>query len=267
MKPVRGSERAASKAPEQKNKRKTAKKPAATKTQDEASGERRHEEEEEAVPRKANLKKKDVKEAKYKASWKPMSRASIAVLENIMDLSILATLSSRSKVKKEQHEHLNRIKNRFLDECKQLKVPVQKQQNFSQYHHQEESKKSVAGKKTLSTVKKDLSAVGSALEKMEEQTVSLQHDCSMLRNQVEEEEEKAKRILAITEDDVLSLPLSCSKEDETTLEMRVRRIMSDRDCEITAKRLAEVLQKSEVTRHDQVLLRQAHKYADQLFSD
>ncbi|XP_071345085.1 centromere protein Q isoform X1 [Trachinotus anak] len=215
MKPIRGSNRAASKTPNLKSKKKTeeATKRQEGKHQDQGpSGKSTHTrpaqkrkgvscfftgkntrscgdkgEGSSSVPKKA-------KTAKRQGNWKLISQSSITALKNIMDLSVLATLALRWTEKKESQEHLNVIKTRFLAQCAQLKVPVQKQKvlEHSSQCHQEETKKSVVGKKTLDKLEEDLRGVVNALESAEEQTTSLQHACSTLRDQVEEEEEKAK---------------------------------------------------------------------------
>lgn len=45
----------------------------------------------------------------------------------------------------------------------------------------------------------------------------------------------------------------------------MRKIIPDRDAETTAQKLGRILQNAEATHDAQVLLLQAHKYADQLF--
>uniref|UniRef100_A0A3B4F6D3 Centromere protein Q n=1 Tax=Pundamilia nyererei TaxID=303518 RepID=A0A3B4F6D3_9CICH len=241
MKPTRGSDRAPSKTPNRKNKEKAETSSRVSKYT--------------PAPRSSiqNHHRRKVRNLLYLSFYSKLS--SITALENIMDLSVLLCCLFLMCFP----THF-----RFLAQCAQLKVPVQKQKylEHSSRHHQDETKKSVVGEKNLSILKEDLRAVVRALERLEEETESLQHSCSQLRDQLEEEEEKAKEILRISERAVLKLPCLPSQKGET-LEVSV--FIPDSDSAATARKLGQILQKSKPTKDDQVLLAQAREHADRLF--
>ncbi|XP_028332238.1 centromere protein Q isoform X4 [Gouania willdenowi] len=136
------------------------------------------------------------KKVKGQDNWRPMSRPSITALENILDLAILTTITLKRMPKSLSQEHLIKIKKGFLAEClANIRVPPQKRSNleYSSHQYQEETKKSKEGRKSLNSLEEDLKNVVKALEKLEQQNETLQHQCSVLRDQVEEEEEKAKQ--------------------------------------------------------------------------
>ncbi|XP_058485966.1 centromere protein Q isoform X2 [Solea solea] len=258
MKPVRGSKRTPSKAPNLKKKRKideTEKK--LSENNGTKPGQKRK-----AVDRSSPLPKK----VKGQENWKLMPLSTVTALENIMDLSILATLALRKTQMKESQEHLNMMKSRFLAQCVQLKVPAQKQKHMecSSYHQQRATESSEAGKKTLKKLESDLKSVVVALEEAEEETESLKQTCLALRDQLEDEEEKAKESLQLREQTVLNLPPHRPPADEPTLEALMRKTIPDNECEATSQRLGEILQNSEAIQNAQVLLLHAHKHADEL---
>ncbi|XP_013855156.1 centromere protein Q [Austrofundulus limnaeus] len=264
MKPARGSKRPSSKGPNPKNAKK-AKRPAGETSDENQAGQSdktAHSKQRKEGPAVVSRKKK------VPDSWKVMPSSSISAVENIMDLSILATLALKKTAKKESQEHLNKIKNGFLAHCAQLKVPALKLKNAksSSLRHKEESKKSALGKKTLSSLERNLKAVVRALETTEEQTASLERTCSLLRDKLEEEEAKAKQILELSDRAVLRLPPVPPHKEETAFESRLRKILPDGARETVAQKLGGVLQEPEASRDAQVLLLQAHKHAHQLFN-
>uniref|UniRef100_A0A1A8EQC0 Centromere protein Q n=1 Tax=Nothobranchius korthausae TaxID=1143690 RepID=A0A1A8EQC0_9TELE len=265
MKPVRGSNRASSKAPSRNKPQKKAK------VKSNADQEQSDDSPIHSKPpqkRKAEGGQRSApREVKGQEKWKVLPPSSICAMENIMDLSILTTLTMKRKDKASQ-EHLNLLKNRFLAHCTQLKAPaVQKHARlvYTSQQHQEETRKLVAGKSTLRSLKEDLKAVVSALENLEEQTASLEQTCRLLRDELEEEEKKAAQILQIRDQAVLKLPPVPPHQDDTTLETHLRKIIPVSQHETTARKLGEILQKPEVSEEQQVLLRQAHKHAQLLF--
>ncbi|XP_051918528.1 centromere protein Q [Hippocampus zosterae] len=246
MKPLRGSNREASKIPRLKNKSKKKTHPATDRPDSPPAGDNNG-----ATKRRSSPKKRKASETapkvKVSKNLKQIQRSSIIALENVMNIAILTTLGLRRTEKKESQEHLNIVKKRFLTHCAELQVPVQKNDALwkSWQRHREESRKHEAGKQTLTSLEEDLKAVVSTLESTEEQTVSLERACSSLRERLEEEEESAKEILQRSEQAVLALPSYPPRTDETTLEALLRKQVPDKDCETVSRKLEAILQKSE----------------------
>uniref|UniRef100_A0A3Q2QTA0 Centromere protein Q n=1 Tax=Fundulus heteroclitus TaxID=8078 RepID=A0A3Q2QTA0_FUNHE len=245
MKPARGSARLPTQAPKKKT-RKTQEKAAGSGTDEDQEPSDKDKTTHSKTPRgrkKAAGGSSSVsKKRKVQGSWGPMPGSTITAVENILDLVILETLALKRTKKEETQKHLNVIKNRFLGDCVHLKVPLQKQNDliYSSQHHQEEVKKSEMRRSTLDSLEENLKAVGSKLERAEEQIVSLQQTCSTLRHELEEEEGKAKQ-------------------------SRLWKIIPECDCETMARKLGAALQQPASTQEAQDLLLQAQKHADQLF--
>ncbi|KAM9825512.1 centromere protein Q isoform 1-T1 [Syngnathus typhle] len=224
MKPLRGSHRESSKIPNLKNKSKKKTRPAADQRDSPPAADNNDKSKRQNPPKdgKASETAPKVKSSK---TLKPMPRSSINALENMLNLAIMTTLGLRQTEKEESQKHLNIVKNRFLSHCAELQVPVQKHETLGQSwpRHREESRKCQAQKQTLTPLEEDLKAVVRALESTEEQTSSLQRVCSSLREQLEEEEEKAKEMLQRSKQAVVRLPSRPPRNDETTLEAELMR--------------------------------------------
>ncbi|CAL1603703.1 unnamed protein product [Knipowitschia caucasica] len=259
MKPLRGSNRDATKAPNTKSKSK--------KSNNEKRRKNEAIENEDTQPTTSRKRKASSLPSKTKGreNWKQMSVSSIADVEKVMDLSILATLIGKRAEKKEVHEHLNALKKSFLDHCSTLKVPSHKQKPEAAAHRlHEETKKRDAEKQTLGSLEENLKAVVSALEKNELKMNSLEHQCSVLRNRLQDKEEETEEMFQ-KKDSVLNLSLRPSK-DEMTLETQMRKAVPDGEAETLAKKLGEILQNRESVQNARELLSLAHKQVDELLN-
>uniref|UniRef100_A0A3B3ZAK0 Centromere protein Q n=1 Tax=Periophthalmus magnuspinnatus TaxID=409849 RepID=A0A3B3ZAK0_9GOBI len=184
MKPLRGSNRNASKAPNTKTKGKKTSDEKKRKT--EVNKEQSH-------SRPSKIKEEE--------NWRQMSVSSLADLEKILDLSILATLARKLII-------LYLFKH-------EVSYAVGFQEN--------------------------LRAVVSALEKNEHEMNSLEHQCSVLRNRLQDQEEEAQEVLTVMYQN--ALPFSSAT---------------------MARRLGEILQNRESLQDAQELLSLAHKQVDEL---
>uniref|UniRef100_A0A3P8XDH6 Centromere protein Q n=1 Tax=Esox lucius TaxID=8010 RepID=A0A3P8XDH6_ESOLU len=218
MKPTRGSERVPSKATKGKKPSEKGKKRRKSQENLQAgtSG---------TVPQPKSKKNK-VNAAPRKLTgqekWKPLSESSITALDKMLALSVLSVLAVQRTGKEESQKHLNILRTRFIAKCAQLAVPFQKQETLGNAfrQHQEESRKATVGRKNLTMLEADLSAVVISLEKMEEQRDSLEHQCSNLRKLLAHEEDGNQQVLQLSNQGVLHLPtLPPRKHRDTPLQV------------------------------------------------
>ncbi|CAB1327416.1 unnamed protein product [Coregonus sp. 'balchen'] len=203
MKPVRGSERAPSKAPKGKKTGEKPKKPGEKTRQRRVSREEPQPGTSSQVPQPKPQKKKGAavagpRKAKGQEKWKPLTKSSITALDNILGLSIL-----------------------FLSKLAQLSVPIQNQEmtSHASRQHQEETRKAAVGKKSLNKLavrhwegggaevcgylvlilllwvqaelrSAELRSVVASLEQQEGERDSLERQCFNLRQLLDQEEER-----------------------------------------------------------------------------
>nr|XP_046196502.1 centromere protein Q-like isoform X2 [Oncorhynchus gorbuscha] len=273
MKPVRGSERASSKAPKGKKTGEKPNKPGIKTRQRRGSQEEPQPGTSSQIPQPKPQKKKkkggtvaSPRKLKGQEKWKPLTKASITALDNILGLSILSVLAGRRTNKEESQKHLNIVKNRFLSKLAQLSVPIQKQEmSHSSRQHQEETRKSAVGKKILNKLVAQLGAVVGSLEQLEKERDSLEHQCFNLRQLLEQQEERNQQILQLSEQGVLRLPPVPQRKDRPLQEQMVCLVRSGHSV-TTARRLAKTLQTSGPVQDAQTLLERAYRHADRLIT-
>ncbi|KAL4609180.1 centromere protein Q [Arapaima gigas] len=203
------------------------------------------------------------RKAKGRDKWKPLPKESITALENMLSLSVLSVLTMKRKDKEECQKHLNIVKDRFMARCAQLVTPPRKLWNPKQDSrlHQEERKKAEVGRRSLEALEAEVSATLQRLEHTEARLDSLEQEGRILRNKMEQQEER-ESIQQATDQGVLHLPqLPAGRVQERPLQERLADMVPD--CSAAAS-LARALHGSAEVQEVLVFLEQAHERADAL---
>ncbi|XP_068921881.1 centromere protein Q isoform X1 [Petaurus breviceps papuanus] len=152
-----------------------------------------------------NMKKKTLKN---KVTWKPFPKDSKEYFEAMMDSVIQSVLSAERKEKEDTQIHLNCLKERFLQLCETHNVSLGKWSSLKEVSNLclKEMETLEANAESLELLQEEAEKAVKATELINENIQNLQDKIRILENELEEEEEKAKRVLQIDGTKTLSLP-------------------------------------------------------------
>ncbi|NXJ66572.1 CENPQ protein, partial [Rostratula benghalensis] len=156
---------------------------------------------------KGSSKKVKVTAAKI-GSWQTLSEASRRYLETVMDSIILSILCQQSVKKDNVQKHLNLLKERVLRLFKTLKVPLGKLGNLKNVQSLQMAEKQMLEKnqESLVQLQEDITEAERSAGCTEEAIQQLQYKIQVLKNQLEEEEKKAKKVFHESGSGALHLP-------------------------------------------------------------
>ncbi|KAG5261996.1 hypothetical protein AALO_G00290920 [Alosa alosa] len=256
MKPVRGSGRKSTKAPQGRG-RSTKNVPT---TSEEPGTSSEGVKQQQVKKRKRPPSSADINKFRGREKWKALAQPIIAALDKMLGLSVLSVLSMRIKEKEETQKHLNILKERFLDRCVQLTVPPRKQVDLGHVsrQYQAESLKAEEGEKRLGALTENHRSVVSTLEELEVTRDRMDEECRLLRSRMEEQEEKSHEVLQRREQTVLHLPpLPPRSETEQPLQERLMKLLPNRDA------MVKSLQNMPEIQQLNTFMELAHEHTDQ----
>ncbi|XP_027645015.2 centromere protein Q isoform X2 [Falco peregrinus] len=142
------------------------------------------------------------------ASWQTLSESSRWFLETVMDSVILSILCQNSEKKKNVQKHLNLLKERVLRFFKTLKVPPGKLGNLKNVLSLLMAEKQMleTNEESLIQLQEEINAAERSAEHTKETISDLQYKIQVLKNQLEEDEKKARKIFQENSSGALHLP-------------------------------------------------------------
>ncbi|KAK2514820.1 Cenpq [Columba guinea] len=141
-------------------------------------------------------------------SWQSLSESSRRFLETVMDSVILSILCQQSGRNYDVQKHLNLLKERVLRFFKTLKVPQGKLSNLKNVLSLQMAEKQMLerNEEILVQLQEEIKEAERSAEHIEETTQQLQYKIQQLKNQLEEDEKKARKVFQVDGSGVLHLP-------------------------------------------------------------
>ncbi|XP_071598265.1 centromere protein Q isoform X1 [Heliangelus exortis] len=141
-------------------------------------------------------------------SWQTLSESSRQFLETVMDSVILSVLCQHSERKGDVQKHLNLLKGRLLKSFKTLKVPPGKLGNLKNVRTLQMAEKQMleTNEESLVQLQDEVTEAQRAAGCTDETLQQLQYKIQVLKNQLEEDEKKARKVFQEPSSGALQLP-------------------------------------------------------------
>ncbi|XP_028928116.1 centromere protein Q [Ornithorhynchus anatinus] len=145
---------------------------------------------------------------KGRVKWKPLTDESKEHLQAVMDSVILSVLSRKTEGKENIQSHLNGLKERLFTLCKTLEIPPRKLENLKKMQNLKamEVQRLKTNEENLELLQKEVGKVVEAIHPMNEEIQSLQARIQLLKDELEEEEDKAEQMSQTDHGKIVSLP-------------------------------------------------------------
>ncbi|XP_075267181.1 centromere protein Q isoform X2 [Opisthocomus hoazin] len=180
---------------------------------------------------KGSSKKVKLSSAKV-GSWQTLSESSRQFLETVMDSVILSVLCQESGRKDNIQKHLNLLKERVLRFFKTLKVPPGKLGNLKNVPSLLMAEKEMleTNEESLLQMQEEINEAERSAGRIEETRQQLQYKIQRLKNQLEEDEKKARKIFQEDGNGALHLPeLPKRSFQAPTLQEEILKIKNQKD--------------------------------------
>ncbi|NXX08519.1 CENPQ protein, partial [Larus smithsonianus] len=156
---------------------------------------------------KGSSKKVKLNNAKM-GSWQTLSESSRQFLETMMDSAMLSVLCQQSVKKDDVQKHLNLLKEKVLRLFKTLKVPPRKLGNLKKIPSLQMAEKQMleTNEESLVQLQEEINEAKRSAELAEGTIEQLQDKIQVLKNQLEEDEKKARKVFQENSSRALHLP-------------------------------------------------------------